>query len=135
MALGCSAMLCIRLIHGIRSCTCCLSHARLGPSGGWIILLKSSSKLWTSFAGAGLGSDSTAGPTLGASGLGQSEGARASAPAKSSGPSALESSFYRSAEPVHMPQVGGAAAAQTTRGTATGADFDSTYRSTEPVRS
>ena len=84
-------------------------------------------------AGTGLGSDSGAGPTVSTGGLGQSAGAKASAPGKPSGPDALESSFYRSTEPVYVPPVGGAAMAQTIRGAATGASFDSTYHTTEPV--
>ena len=79
-------------------------------------------------AGTGLGSEAGAGPTLGAGGLGQSTGAKAS------GPSAAQSSFYHNIEPSsHAPPASGVAATQAARGTATGAGFDSTYSSTAPV--
>ena len=80
-------------------------------------------------AGSGLGSDSGAGPTVTAGGLGQSSGAKASSMAAQDSPS----SFYHTTGPSHPPPADNMAHVQSARGTATGAGFDSTYRSTEPV--
>lgn len=100
-------------------------------------------------AGSGLGSDSGAGPTIGAAtGLGQGAGAdRAPASgthtgqrskAFATGPSTgtQESTpFYHSGERSNAPAATSNALTQSARGTATGAGFDSTYRSTDPVSS